>query len=97
MLDSVDNPDLQSIFLLRCLKCDEQGQPSRLWLRTSIKVLEGVSPQVHHYVECMNCHAHLRSRQPDHMEPVDEAEWDRFVGDAKGPVPQLPSGMQRLA
>lgn len=97
MLDSPDNPEFNSTFLLRCLECDEQGEPSRLWLRTSIQVQASGTPQVHHYVECMNCCAHLRSRQPDHMERVDEAEWIRFVGDARGPVPQLPSGMQRLA
>ncbi|MEE3327696.1 MAG: hypothetical protein VX252_10195 [Myxococcota bacterium] len=97
MLESSDKPELGPVFLLRCLECDELGRPSRLWLRASIEVRSGRSQQVHHYVECMNCGSHLRSRQPDHMERVAPDEWTRFVGEADAPAPQLPSGMERLA
>ena len=97
MLDSRDEPELGPVFLLRCVECDDQGKPSRLWLRTSIEVISHKSPQVHHYVECMNCGTHLRSRQPDHMERVSLDEWGRFVSAPGDPEPPLPSGMARLA
>ena len=97
MLDSSDKIELGPVFLLRCVECDDLGRPSRLWLRASIEVRSGRSEQVHHYVECMNCGSHLRSRQPDHMERVAPDEWTRFVGEADAPEPQLPSGMERLA
>ncbi|MFP6641529.1 MAG: hypothetical protein VCC04_14890 [Myxococcota bacterium] len=97
MTDSSDKPDLGSIFRLRCVECDEQDIPSRLWLRASFELSFTGRRQVHHYVECMNCGSHLRSRQPDHMEKVDTDEWTRFIGDVGGPSPQLPSGMERLA
>ena len=87
----------ESIFLLRCVDCDARGALSRLWLRTSIEVTCSRSSEVHHYVECMNCGAHLKSRQTDRMEDVDDAEWSRFVGDAVDAEPGLPSGMLRIA
>ena len=73
-----------SIFLLRCVDCDAQGLLSRLWLRASVEVNRGKSAEVHRYVECMNCGAHLKSRQHDLMESVDDEEWARFVGGASG-------------
>ncbi len=73
-----------SIFLLRCVDCDARGLLSRLWLRASIEVTRGKSAQVHRYVECMNCGAHLKSRHHDLMESVDDEEWERFVGDESG-------------
>ncbi len=84
-----------SIFLLRCLDCDARGMLSQLWLRASIAVTAGRQSDVHHYVECMNCGAHLKSRQRDRMENVDDAEWDRFVDAAAGER-SLPAGMQRI-
>ena len=73
-----------SIFLLRCVDCDARVLLSRLWLRASIEVPRGA--EVHRYVECMNCGAHLKSRQHDLMERVDDEEWARFVGDESGRV-----------
>jgi hypothetical protein len=73
-----------SIFLLRCVDCDARGLLSRLWLRASIEARRGKSLEVHRYVECMNCGAHLKSRQHDLMERVDDEEWARFVGDESG-------------
>ena len=70
-----------SVFLLRCVSCDARGRLSRLWIRRSLEVARGGSRQVHHYVECMNCGAHLKSRQRDLMESVDDDEWSRLVGD----------------
>jgi len=69
---------------------------SRLWLRTSIEVPAGGGRQVHHYVECMNCGAHLKSRQRDLMESVDDDEWKRFVSDEPARRQSLPAGMQRI-
>ncbi len=86
-----------SIFLLRCVDCDARGLLSRLWLRTSIEVKSSKAEEVHHYVECMNCQARLKSRHRDLMESVDDAEWRRFVGtDGQGVPSDLPIGMQRL-
>lgn len=85
-----------SIFLLRCVDCDAHGLMSRLWLRTSIEVAAGRARQVHHYVECMICGAHLKSRQRDLMESVDDTEWQRFVGDEIARPESLPTGMQRI-
>jgi Zn ribbon nucleic-acid-binding protein len=79
-----------SIFLLRCVDCDAQGQLSRLWLRTSIEVGGGRHAELQHYVECMNCGAHLKSHQHDRMETVDDDEWSRIVDGpmgAEGPPP----------
>jgi hypothetical protein len=85
-----------AIFLLRCVDCDAQGLASRLWLRTSIEVKAVRSPEVHHYVECMNCGARLKSRYHDRMESVDDDEWQRFVGDELSGDATLPAGMQRI-
>jgi Zn ribbon nucleic-acid-binding protein len=85
-----------SIFLLRCVDCDALGYVSRLWLRTSIQVSAGRRNQVHHYVECMNCGARLKSRHRDLMESVNDDEWQRFVGDELARPQSLPTGMQRI-
>jgi hypothetical protein len=85
-----------SIFLLRCVDCDASGLLSQLWLRTSIEVTAGRESDVHHYVECMNCGAHLKSRQRDRMESVDDAEWSRIVEDATSGAQSLPTGTQRV-
>lgn len=71
-----------SVFLLRCVDCDALGHVSRLWLRASIQVKSGRARQTHHYVECMNCGAHLKSRQRDLMESVGDEEWSRFVDES---------------
>ena len=84
------------IFLLRCLDCDAEGKLSRLWLRTSIEVEVARRSEVHHYVECMNCGAHLKSRYRDAMESVEDDEWKRFVGDGPDPGATLPPGRFRL-
>ena len=68
-----------SIFLLRCVDCDAMGRFSRLWLRNSIDLEARGQAEVQHYVECMNCGAHLKSRHRDLMEPVGDEEWRRFV------------------
>jgi len=92
-----------SIFLLRCVDCDARGLLSRLWLRASIDVKRGTGAkgangaEVHRYVECMNCGAHLKSRQRDLMESVDDEEWERFVGDASGrPSASVSTATQRI-
>jgi hypothetical protein len=85
-----------SIFLLRCVDCDAQGLASRLWLRTSIEVKAARAEEVHHYVECMNCGARLKSRYHDRMETVGDDEWQRFVGDGMDSQTSLPAGMQRI-
>jgi len=74
-----------SIFLLRCVDCDAHGLLSRLWLRASVEVGKRRSgeqhQEVHRYVECMNCGAHLKSRYHDRMESVGDEEWRRCVGE----------------
>ncbi len=85
-----------SIFMLRCVDCDAQGLLSRLWLRASIEVKAGRSTQVQHYVECMNCGAHLKSRHRDLMESVADDEWQRFVGEDGGPQGWAPGGTPRV-
>jgi len=98
---------IDPIFRLRCVDCDALGVLSRLWLRTSIEVKPSghasssmaLHDQIHHYVECMNCGAHLKSRQSDCMENVADAEWKRIVVDvvdADEIGSGLPSGMQRI-
>jgi Zn ribbon nucleic-acid-binding protein len=84
------------IFLLRCVDCDAEEKLSRLWLRTSIEVEVARRSEVHHYVECMNCGAHLKSRYRDAMESVDDDEWKLFVGDGSQLVASLPPGRVRL-
>ena len=84
------------IFLLRCLDCDSEEKLIRLWLRTSIEVEVARRSEVHHYVECMNCGAHLKSRYRDAMESVDDDEWKRFVGDGSELAASLPPGRVRL-
>jgi len=71
---------MNAIFLLRCVDCDAQGLVSRLWLRTTVEVGSPRAAEVHHYVECMNCGAHLKSRHSDRMESVADDEWQRVVG-----------------
>ena len=85
------------VFLLRCIDCDSEGKLSRLWLRTSIEVESVRRSEVLHYVECMNCGAHLKSRYRDTMESVDDDEWKRFVGDDANLGASLPPGMVRLS
>lgn len=38
-----------------------------------------------HYVECMNCGAHLKGRADGRMEPVDDEEWRHFVDEGVAP------------
>ncbi len=69
------------------MDCDARGEPSRLWLRRSVEGASSRAPgarlhpdqYVDHYVECMNCGAHLKGRADGRMEPVDEEEWRSFV------------------
>jgi Zn ribbon nucleic-acid-binding protein len=70
-----------SIFMLRCVDCDAQGRFSRLWLRNTIDVRRAGNAEELHYVECLNCGAHLKSRHRDRMEPVSDDEWRRCVSE----------------
>ncbi len=81
-----------SIFLLRCVDCDARGLLSKLWLRANVEVRRGGAVEVHRYVECMNCGAHLKSRQHDLMESVDDEEWAQYVGSGAAGSPASPAG-----
>ena len=72
-----------SIFALRCVDCDARGLLSQLWLRASIEIKTGRASRMHHYVECMNCGVHLKSRHRNRMEHVDDDEWKVSV-DSEG-------------
>ena len=92
---------IDSIFLLRCVDCDATGDLSRLWIRASIDLETRRRAQILHYVECLNCGAHMKSQHRDLMEIVGDDEWSRCVGDDiergttdRGTPP--PPEMQRL-
>jgi len=98
---------MDPIFRLRCVDCDARGLLSRLWLRSSIELGSGSDEVRHpfqrpgpyalrHYVECMNCGAHLKNGRRDGMEIVDDAEWRRCVDDALEPGPASPTGVRRI-
>jgi hypothetical protein len=75
----VENQMIDSLFTLYCEDCEVSGQPSRLWVRAEIEVSSSRGPEMHHYLECMNCGFRFKSCMEDHMEAVDEEEWRRFV------------------
>ena len=85
------------VFLLRCVDCDANGSLSRLWIRASLQVGSGRKLQALHYVECMNCGAHLKSRHRDLMESVDEEEWSRLVGEDVERDAAPSPGMEQLS
>ncbi len=87
---------IDSVFLLRCVDCDARGDLSRLWIRASVEAESLRKSQLLHYVECMNCGAHLKSRHRDYMESVDDDEWSRIVSDDTDLEITLPPGSQRL-
>ena len=87
---------IDSVFLLRCVDCDAKGELSRLWIRASIEIDSAREAQTLHYVECMSCGAHLKSRHRDYMEAVDDKEWSRFVSDESDREQTPPAGMQRI-
>jgi Zn ribbon nucleic-acid-binding protein len=84
-----------SIFGLRCVDCDAQGLLSQLWLRASVEINAGRSSRTHHYVECMNCGVHMKSRHRNRMELVDDDEWNRFV-DRESAVGLMANGTARV-
>ena len=88
---------MDPVFFLKCLECEVRGELSRLWIRASIQMESARTARVLHYVECMNCGAHLKSRHRDLMESVDDEEWNRFVGEGTDLETTLPPGMIRLA
>ena len=83
------------VFLLRCVDCDANGSLSRLWIRASLQVGSSRTSQALHYVECMNCGAHLKSRHRDLMEAVGDEEWSRFVGEDAERDVAPPAGMEQ--
>jgi len=88
---------IDAIFRLECAECDGRGLPSRLWIRTSVEVGARSKSGTLHYFECMNCGARLKSRLSDVVEPVDDEEWRRWVGDDAGSAgsdapPAMPGG-----
>ena len=87
---------IDSVFLLRCVDCDASGDLSRLWIRASIDLETKRRSQVLHYVECLNCGAHMKSRHRDLMETVSDEKWNRFVGDDIDLTISPAPGMQRL-
>ena len=56
--------------------------------RAEIEVNTSRGPETQHYLECMNCGYCFKSCMGDHMEAVDDEEWQRFVDES---VPYLPS------
>ena len=88
---------MDPVFFLKCVDCEARGQLSRLWIRASIQMESARTAKILHYVECMNCGAHLKSRHRDLMESVDDEEWNRFVGERTDLDTTLPPGMIRLA
>ena len=72
---------IDPVFLLRCIDCDAKGGLSRLWIRVSLEMESDRHSRILHYVECLNCGAHLKSQHRDLMEIVDDEEWRRFVDD----------------
>ena len=72
---------IDSLFTLYCEACEVAGRPSRLWVRAEIENPSTSGPEMHHYLECMNCGFRFKSSMEDHIEAVDEEEWQRFVGE----------------
>ncbi len=87
---------IDSVFLLRCVDCDAKGELSRLWIRASIELDSVRDSQILHYVECMSCGAHLKSRHRDYMETVDDEEWGRFVNEDSDLEKSPPAGLQSI-
>ena len=72
---------IDSLFTLYCEDCEVAGRPSRLWVRAEIEVSTTRGPETQHYLECMNCGYRFKSCMEDHMEAVDDEEWNRFVSE----------------
>ena len=70
---------IDSLFTLYCEDCEAAERASRLWVRAEIEVSTSHGPETHHYLECMNCGFRFKSSMEDHMEAVDDEEWQRFV------------------
>jgi len=87
---------MDSLFALDCPDCPDDatsGLLSRLWVRVTREVGRGAGVEMHHYIECMNCGARFKSCEDDHVEAVDDEEWQRWVGQAPasgGNLPQMP-------
>lgn len=73
---------IDSLFTLYCEDCEVAERPSRLWVRAEIEVSTTRGPETQHYLECMNCGYRFKSCMEDHMEAVDEEEWNRFVSES---------------
>jgi len=72
---------IDSLFTLYCEDCEVAERPSRLWVRAEIEVSTTRGPETQHYLECMNCGYRFKSCMEDHMEAVDDEEWNRFVSE----------------
>ena len=70
---------IDSLFTLYCQDCETTDLPSRLWVRAEIEVNTARGPETQHYLECMNGGFRFKSCMEDHMEAVDDEEWQRFV------------------
>lgn len=87
---------IDPVFLLRCIDCDAKGDLSRLWIRASLETESHRHSRLLHYIECLNCGAHLKSQYRDLMEIVEDEEWHHFVDDNVDlELPSRPE-MQRL-
>ncbi|MCR9098109.1 MAG: hypothetical protein NXI30_28140 [bacterium] len=82
---------IDSLFTLYCEDCEVAGRPSRLWVRAEIEVSTTRGPETQHYLECMNCGYRFKSCMEDHMEAVDDEEWNRFVIEPGSFQPGAPS------
>ena len=58
------------------------------WVRAEIEVSTSRGDETQHYLECMNCGYRFKSCMEDHMEAVDDEEWQRFVNES---VPLSPT------
>ena len=85
---AAENYMIDSLFTLYCEDCEVEGRPSRLWVRAEIDLATSRGPETQHYLECMNCGFRFKSCMEDHMEAVDDEEWQRFVDES---APALPS------
>ena len=72
---------IDSLFSLYGEDCEVAERPSRLWVRAEIEVSSTPGPEPQQSLECLNCGYRFKSCMEDHMEAVDDEEWNRFVSE----------------